>query len=384
MLAPIREYLCPRGPQSSPLLRATKVLYFDRLSTTVDPQQPGFEATRWIMSEDVNVEHLVDVFTSIDAESEDAWDACEKFMLHFSWHKVRIVTLGPKIEALPDSHPSKCKCFSQLSKLFKFAGDFWEHKRLVTHLLKLKRGGEDTRSVAHILGCLADTNRILGFCKEGIAQAKEASEIFESLGDTSGRVLCLHDLACLLYQDMQLNAAKETAARALTLLPNEGAQLLLCQSHHLLGYMCFSKGEREEAIRHFGVALGIASPAKWHHELGGINYSLATLFFKEDQFEDALKNVEEAQLHTADSIFRLGRAMELEARIWYRWKRPGEATAAASRALEIFEQLGAVTELEHCRDLLRDIGQPTGVRPVTNESDFSGESKLAIQGQYPF
>ena len=384
MLAPIREYLCPRDPRSSPLLRATKDRYFDRLSAPVDPQLPNFAATRWIMSEDANVEHLIDVFISIDGESEDVWDACERFMLHLSWHKVRIVMLGSKIEALPDDHPSKCKCFFQLSKLFKFAGNFWEHKRLVTHLLELERGGEDGRRVAHILGCLADTNRILGFCKEGIAQAKEASEIFESLGDTSGRVLCLHDLACLLYQDMQLDAAKETAARALTLVPNEGAELLLCQSHHLLGYMCFSKGERGKAIHHFGVALRIASPSGWHHELGGIHYSLATLFLKEDQFENALDNVKKAQLHTVDSTFHLGRAMELEARIWYRRQRSREATAVASCALEIFEQLGAVTELEHCRKLLRDIGRPGKNCPAANESDFGGESKLIVRGQHPF
>jgi hypothetical protein len=79
MLAPLRDYLRPKDPTSSPLLNTTKECYFSRLSTDIDPNEPGFEESRWMMSEDVNVEHLLDVFTSIDASSEDVWDACAVF-----------------------------------------------------------------------------------------------------------------------------------------------------------------------------------------------------------------------------------------------------------------------------------------------------------------
>ena len=71
MLAPLRDYLCPRDPKSSPLLCATKECYFIQLSAKVDPDEPGFEETKWIVSEDVNVEHLLDVFTSTDGNSDD-------------------------------------------------------------------------------------------------------------------------------------------------------------------------------------------------------------------------------------------------------------------------------------------------------------------------
>jgi len=82
MLAPLRDHFCPKDPKSSPLLSATKEHYFSRLSVDVDPGRPGFEEARWIVSEDVNVEHLLDVFTSIDTESDGVWNACTSFMEH--------------------------------------------------------------------------------------------------------------------------------------------------------------------------------------------------------------------------------------------------------------------------------------------------------------
>jgi hypothetical protein len=69
--------------------------------------KPNFGETQWITSEDVNVEHLLDVFTTIDANSDSVWDACANFMQHLYWHKKRLVILKPKIEGLPDDHPSK-------------------------------------------------------------------------------------------------------------------------------------------------------------------------------------------------------------------------------------------------------------------------------------
>ena len=113
MLAPLRDYLHHKDPTSS-LLRATKERYFSRLSAVVHPDSPGFDESRWIISEDVNVEHLLDIFTSIDANSEGVWDLCARFVIHLYWHKPRLITLGPKIEALPDDFPSKMQCLENL------------------------------------------------------------------------------------------------------------------------------------------------------------------------------------------------------------------------------------------------------------------------------
>ena len=82
MLAPLRDYLCSKDPASSSLLCAVKERYFLRLSVWLTPYNPRFEEARWITSEDVNVEHLLVVFTSIDANSEGVWDACTDFIRH--------------------------------------------------------------------------------------------------------------------------------------------------------------------------------------------------------------------------------------------------------------------------------------------------------------
>ena len=87
MLAPLRDHLRPKEPASSLLLGTTKECYFARLSGNVHPGKPGFEEARWITSEDVNVEHLLDIFTTIDGNSEIVWNACSRFMAQLYLHK---------------------------------------------------------------------------------------------------------------------------------------------------------------------------------------------------------------------------------------------------------------------------------------------------------
>ena len=208
MLAPLRDHLRPKDPNSSSLLRATKECYFTRMSVSIDLDKPSFRESQWITSEDVNVEHLLDVFTTVDANSDGVWDACASFMEHLSWHKKRLVVLRPKIEGLPDDHRCKPDCLLQLSQLFQWVGDFVEHKRLLTHTLKLGRGWGSDRQVARALRCLSDANRLLDLPKEGIQQAKEALEIYERLGDAREQAQCLIQLALLLHSDKQLDAGE--------------------------------------------------------------------------------------------------------------------------------------------------------------------------------
>jgi len=354
MLAPLRDYFSPKEPLSSSLLRTTKDHYFRRLSIAVGPCRPGFKGSRWITSEDVNVEHLLDIFTSIDASSADVWNVCANFMEHLHWHKPRLVVLGPKIEGLPDDHPSKSRCLFKLSHLIGSVGNGAERKRLLMHALKLwrERGGD--RQIAETLRFISNADWVLGLYKEGIQPAKEALAIYEQLNDISGQVFSLQLLALLSYDDDQLDAAEEAASHAINLSVG-GDQYLVSGSHRILGKICHSKGETEKAISHFGKALGIASSFNWNDLLFLINCDLVVLFLDKDRFDDAHRGLERAKSHAVDNPYRLGRAIRLQARFWWKQGRFEEAKSEALRAADVYERLGAAEALECCRSVLRKI-----------------------------
>ena len=355
MLAPLRHYLCPKDPMSSPLLCSTKDYYFTRLSVEVSPGRPGFEEAKWIVSEDVNVEHLLDVYTTADATSDNVWSACASFLVHLHWHKPRLVMLGSKIERLPDDHPFKPQCLSQLSLSFRAVGNHTKRKRLLTHALELFRGQRNNHQVVRTLMYLSNTNRHVHLYKEGVQQAKEASEISERLGDTVEQAWCLIELARILRNDGQLDVAKEAASRAINLLPDKGEQFLVCKCHRVMGRIYDSKGEPEKAIHHFGVAFEIASSFNWHSRLFWIHFSMAELFFNEGRVEDARTQVERTKLHTANNEYLLARAMWLQAVLWYKQHRFEEAKAEALRAVYELEKLGAANDAEGARKLVRRI-----------------------------
>ena len=353
MLAPLRDYLSPRDPKSSPLLCATKDRYFIRLSIVVDPNEPGFREARWIRSEDVNVEHLLDVFIPIDSSSCDVWGVCSHFLRHLYWHKPRETVLRPKIENLPNDHSSKPDCLFELASLYGPIGNHAEQKKLLTHSLALARRQGDGIQVALSLRYLSGANRSLGLHKEGIQQATEASEIYERLGDTTNQAQCSNKLAWLLLADNQLDAAQDAASRAIDLIPENGNKCIVCVSHRVLGNVHRCKGEKEKAVHHLRTALEIASRFDWQDELFWVHHALSLLFLDEDEFNDAHSHAKQAKSYTAEDQYSLGRAMEVQARIWFRQHRLEDTKSEAMGALNIFEKLGAAKDAEDCRDLLR-------------------------------
>jgi len=355
MLAPLRDYLHPKDPMSSQLLCATKDRYLSLLSVPVNPGKPGFEEARWIVSEDVNVEHLLDVFASADAGSGDIWNACDGFVWHLVWHKPRLVVLGPKIENLPDNHPYKPQSLLLISMLLNSVGNYVESKRLLDHTLKLWREWGDEIRVAQTLTLLSDANKKLDLHEEGISQAKEASEVYERFCPSSGRGQPLLLLAQAYRGSNQLDAAQEAATQALDHSSGEGDQFQAANCHMLLGDISHSKGESKTAIDHFQTALGIGFRINssdlqfWGH------YALARMFVNVDRFSDACTLVEKSKSHAANNAYSLGRAMDLHAHILYGLGRSGEAKSEALRAAETFEKLGATWDLERCRVLLQFI-----------------------------
>ena len=355
MLAPLRDYLSPKDPMSSPLLCTTKDRYFARMTVELDPNEPGFEDTRWITSEDVNVEHLIDIFASIDVNSDSVWDACSNFMDHLYWHKRRQIVLGPRIEGLPDDHRSKPQCLLGLSRLFFSVRNSVECKRVLSYALKLCRERGDDVWAAIVLRELSTVNHRTGLYGEGIESAKEALEIFEWLEYTAGQAECLDLLASLLCSDKQFNAAEEAASRAINLFSEQGNQYQVCGSHRVLGDIYRSKGERDKAIHHFEAALEIASSFNWHFELIQVHCSLAWLSFDQDKFDDAHAHIERAKVHADNDPYSLGHMMLLQACFWYRRHQLEEAKSEVLRAVQVFEKLGAAEDLERCRGYLQEL-----------------------------
>ena len=373
MLAPIRNYLRPQDPKSSPLLCATKDHYFRRLSVEVDPSAPGFGEARWIVLEDVNAEHLLDVFMSIDPDSRQVWDVSGHFFEHLYWHKPRPTVLKEKVEGLSDDHSSKPQCLFELARLLEMIGNIAGRKQLLTRALKLERERGNDARIALTLERLAEANQRLGLHEEGIQQAEEAVGIYERLGDRTEQARCLNTLAWIFYRDEQLDAAEEVVIRAIASHLQEGQEFHLCQAYRLLGHIYRLKPVREKAIRHFQKALKIASALNWHNELHWIHYELAWLFCDEDEFDDAHDHIKKAKSHAVNNAYNLGCATEMHARIWYRQEKFDEARSEALHAIKIYEKIGTSKDIEDCRNLLGQIESAMKSRSTSRGSRSASE-----------
>jgi len=344
MLAPLRDHLYPKDPQSSPLLYATKEHYFSRLSVGTGPGKPNHEETQWIASEDVNVEHVLDVFSSTDTDSNTTWEACADFMRHLRWHKRRPLVFGSRIEGLPDDHPSKPRCLVQLARMLNSLGNFSESRRLRTSTIELWRERGNDHEVAKTLKYLACVNLELSYFTEGISRAKEALEIYENLGDRVGQVDCLHRLASSLVHDNQVDAAEEVVSRMINLSSDGPSQAQLYERHSILGHICEYRGEMDAAIDHIMKALGIASSLfSQDKQVWTLRY-LLSLLLQEDRFDDAEVYVEQFKLRVANDPLNLGIAMQAQARIWHHQGRLEEARSELLRAIGLFEEIGVLAD----------------------------------------
>ena len=356
MLAPLRDHLLPKDPLSSPLLCMVKDYYLTQLPDSPDPEKPDFGDVEWVLGEDVNVEHLLDIFTSIDANSERTLDACAGFIARLCDHKPRLVMLGPHIERLPDSHPSKPQCLFRLSRLFYTVGNPTESKRLLTHAAKLWRDRGNLHQVALMLMYSSDANQWAGCCAEGIRLGKEALEIFEQLQDTMRQAHCSSFLALSFLGENQADTAEETASRAITLLPENSKQIIVCDCHQVLGIVYHETANHEKAIEHFEVALGIASSHNWHSEACWILDPLIMLFAEVGRFDDANAHLERMRLHAANSTYDLAEAIALQAFIFHHQGKLAEAESEALRAVEALEKIGAIGYAESRRQAFISLG----------------------------
>jgi len=358
MLAPLRDHLRPDNPYTSPLLRKTMEHYFTRLSTDLDPGGPNFGGTQWIASEDVNVEHLLDVFTGIDAyrHSDIIWEACVNFMYHLCRDKRRPIILGPRIQELPDCHPSKPECLYALSCLSGLVGNWTEYSRLLAYALVLWKEDRDDDRVGQTLSDLPDSNWMMDLYQEAIRQAREALGTIEQLGDTVEQAQCLINLAWLLRGDKQLDTAEKTALRAIDLLSEKGDEYLVFESHLVLAQTYRSKGDIGKAVHHHERVLEVASSSNWHDRLFWTHYDLGLLFRDEGKFDDAITHVEYAMRHMPDDDgYHLGCVMRLRATVSFKRGKLGDAMSEARSAVSGFGKVRATKDLEHSRPLLQQV-----------------------------
>ena len=351
MLAPLRDYLRPKDPKSSSLLRAVKERYFSKMSIDIDPPGPGYTEARWIVSEDTNVEHLLDVFTTIEGSSDEVWEACDHFLGHLYYHKQRLTILKAKIEGLPDGCGPRLGCWFKLSSLVFAAGNRVEAKRLVTHALTNWRGEGSEDQVVEMLELLSMVNQQMGLYKEGMEQTKEALEIYERLGNTGKQAACLITIARAFRADGKFDAAEEAALRALGLCLGKGEESRLCVSHRTLGNIFGSKGETEKALHHLETSIAIASAFGWKCYLFSSHLDLADLLRMEGRFEDAHTHVEHAKSNVS-SAYDLAHVVRMRAAVFFRQRKFEEAKSELLRAIDAFEKLGATVDVEQCRWIL--------------------------------
>ena len=356
MLAPLRDHLCPKDPTASLLLCTVKEYYSSRLSVHAHLDIPDFEETRWITSEDVNVEHLLDVFTSIDPNSDGVWVACAAFLGHLRWHRPRLTILGSKIQRLRNNHPSKSLCMSLLALAFDSLGNYSESRRLLADSLRLWRDRGNDRMVARTLVLLAQVNvQQSKFTAEGIPQAEGALEIYENLNDTVGQGDSLRVLAVLLSKDNQFDAAEKAASRAINLC-SESDKDGLCQHHEIIGHIYSARGDTEAAVSHLKTALGIATSASSREIQASILRGLVQVLLQGGRFDDAETYLERLKLDGVDNLFSLGLAAAIQVCVWRRQGRFEEAESEVSRVFGLYEEAGAPAEfLEFCKGFLREV-----------------------------
>ena len=86
--------------------------------------------------------------------------------------------------------------------------------------------------------------------------------------------------------------------------------------------------------------------------------------------DDADVHINQAESHADYDSYDLGRAIELHAWILFRQRSLGHAKHEASRALEVYEELGATQDVKDCKNILLQVEQEI---KSWEDSDSDGE-----------
>lgn len=140
----------------------------------------------------MNVEYLIDVFTTINSKPGGVCDACTDFMkyLSISTNYGSSCQDGRLKYSQISIPPSQNACSRRL--------EIAEPGRLLTHASKLSRERADDHKLARTLRQLSDMHSRVRLFKGDVPRAGGASEIYEWLSDTVQQAACsLIELAWL-------------------------------------------------------------------------------------------------------------------------------------------------------------------------------------------
>ena len=307
MLAPLRDHLSPRNPLSSPLLLMVKDHYLAQFTDSPDLDRPEFGGVEWLMSEDANVEHLLDIFTPIGACPEITWNAFAGSIAHSCEHKSQLIKSGPHIEGLPGHHPPKLQCLLPPSGLFVQVGNYVQRKQFLTHLLKFWRDRGDLYQVALTLMRLTVVDQLMGLLEEAIQLANEALEIFRQLKDTVRQAWCLSLLVLPCLRGNQVDATGETPPL-----------VTAYHCHQILHSTYHYKGNCGKVAEHLKAVPGIdASSRSWHGGVARVRYSPVFPFAEEGRFSNTNAHSKWAKPGAAHNANNLAYTMTQQAHTFH-------------------------------------------------------------------
>ena len=390
MLAPIRLHMSA-DEDCSVLLSDLQAYYYAELDTSseLSPGDEGFEQTRWICSEDDNVERLINHFLISSSSDHDAImeaaTACENFLHLLYAQKPRRTILGPLVEKIPDDDDelavAKAWCLRRLGELERYLGDLAEARELLSDAQELFQHEGMRNPAANCLLQVARIDRDLGEYVEAERQFREASAIFSALRDYDGEAHCNHGLGRMLLKMGKGVEAEPFLADSQEYFESIEDWQNVSEIRISLGRVKLSEGNLEKAQNHFEAARGIAEEMENWNWLGECLRWEAEVSLRLEQWEKAHKHLGEARKHFLNTNDIRWAATCLMARGSAHCDQQEFSIAMAelSQALDEFILIDSKRDQARCLGRMSDVefyqrNHPAATRLCTRAKDLFSEA----------
>jgi len=390
MLAPIRLHMSA-DQDYGVLLSDLQVYYYTELDacSQLSPGDNGFEQTKWIGSEDDNVERLINHFLISSSSNYevimDASTACENFLHLLYAQKPRRTILGPLVEKLSEDDRelavAKAWCLRRLGELERYLGDLAEARNLLFDAQELFIHEEMRNPAASCLLQVARIGRDLGEYAEAERQFREASAIFSELMDSDGEAHCNHGLGRMLLKMGKGVEAAPFLEDAQEYFESIEDWQNVSEIRISLGRVELSEGNLEDAQDHFEAARDIAERMENWNWLGECLRWEAEVSLKLEQWGKAHKLLGEARkyfLNTNDIRWAATCLMAKGSAHCDQQEFPS-AMAELTQALEEFILIDSKRDQARCLGHMSDVefyqrNYPAATRLCTRAKDLFSEA----------